>query len=134
MGLLRAVVLGIVQGVTEFLPISSTAHLRIVPELLGWPDAGAAYTAIIQLGTVAATIVYFWRDLVRLARAFVVGLLRGEPLGTLDARLAWFVLVGTLPIAILGLLFKQHIETSLRSLYVIAIAMVGLAVVLLLAE
>ena len=93
MGLLRAVVLGIVQGVTEFLPISSTAHLRIVPELLGWPDAGAAYTAIIQLGTVAAVIVYFWRDLVRLARAFVEGLLRGEPFGTLDARLAWFVLV-----------------------------------------
>jgi undecaprenyl-diphosphatase len=134
MGLLRAVVLGIVQGVTEFLPISSTAHLRIVPELLGWPDAGAAYTAIIQLGTVAAVIVYFWPDLVRLARAFVEGLLRGEPFGTLDARLAWFVLVGTLPIAVLGLLFKHHIETSLRSLYVIAFAMVGLALLLLLAE
>jgi len=134
MGLLRAVVLGIVQGVTEFLPISSTAHLRIVPELLGWPDAGAAYTAIIQLGTVAAVIVYFWRDLVRLARAFVEGLLHGAPFGTLDARLAWYVLVGTLPIAILGLLFKHHIETSLRSLYVIAFAMVGLALLLLLAE
>ena len=134
MGLLRAVVLGIVQGVTEFLPISSTAHLRIVPELLGWPDAGAAYTAIIQLGTVAAVIVYFWRDLVRLTRAFLTGLWRKEPFGTLDARLAWYVLVGTLPIAILGLLFKHHIETSLRSLYVIALAMVGLALLLLLAE
>ncbi len=134
MGLLHAVVLGIVQGVTEFLPISSTAHLRIVPELLGWPDAGAAYTAMIQLGTVAAVIVYFWRDLVRLSEAWVQGLLRGAPFATLDARLAWFVLVGTLPVAILGLLFKQHIETSLRSLYVIALAMVGLALVLLLAE
>ena len=134
MGLLHAVVLGIVQGVTEFLPISSTAHLRIIPELLGWPDAGAAYTAMIQLGTVAAVIVYFWGDLVRLTGAFVQGLLRGEPLGTQDARLAWFVLVGSLPIGILGLLFKHHIETSLRSLYIIALAMVGLALVLLLAE
>jgi undecaprenyl-diphosphatase len=134
MGLLRAIVLGIVQGVTEFLPISSTAHLRIVPELLGWPDAGAAYTAMIQLGTVVAVIVYFWRDLVRLGRAFVEGLLRGEPLGTLDARLAFYVLVGSLPIGILGLLFKHHIETSLRSLYVIAVAMVGLALLLFLAE
>jgi undecaprenyl-diphosphatase len=134
MGLFRAVVLGIVQGVTEFLPISSSAHLRIVPELLGWPDAGAAYTAMIQLGTVAAVIVYFWKDLVRLARAFVEGLTRGQPLGTPDARLAWFVIVGTLPVAILGLLFKHDIETSLRSLYVIAVAMIGLALVLLLAE
>ncbi len=134
MGLFRAIVLGIVQGVTEFLPISSTAHLRIVPELLGWPDAGAAYTAMIQLGTVAAVIVYFWRDLVRLTQAFVEGVLRGAPFRTLDSRLAWFVLVGTLPIGILGLTFKHHIETSLRSLYVIAFAMVGLAVVLLLAE
>jgi len=134
MGLFRAVVLGFVQGVTEFLPISSSAHLRIVPELLGWPDAGAAYTAMIQLGTVAAVIVYFWRDLVRLARAFVEGLRRGQPLGTPDARLAWFVIVGTLPVAILGLLFKHDIETSLRSLYVIAVAMIGLALVLLLAE
>jgi undecaprenyl-diphosphatase len=134
MGLLHAIVLGIVQGVTEFLPISSTAHLRIVPELLGWPDAGAAYTAMIQLGTVAAVVVYFRRDLVRLGRAWLEGLLRGAPLGTLDARLAWFVLVGTLPIGILGLLFKHSIETSLRSLYVIAAAMIGLALLLLLAE
>jgi undecaprenyl-diphosphatase len=134
MGLLRAVVLGIVQGVTEFLPISSTAHLRIVPELLGWPDAGAAYTAMIQLGTVAAVIVYFWKDLLRLGRAFFEGLLRGAPFETLDARIAWYVLVGTLPVAILGLAFKHHIETSLRSLYVIALAMIGLALVLFLAE
>jgi undecaprenyl-diphosphatase len=134
MGLLRAVVLGIVQGVTEFLPISSTAHLRIVPELLGWPDAGAAYTAMIQLGTVAAVIVYFFSDLVRLSRAWLQGLLRGTPFQTQEARLAWFVLVGTLPVAVLGLLFKQSIETSLRSLYVVAFAMMGFALLLLLAE
>jgi undecaprenyl-diphosphatase len=134
MGLLRAIVLGIVQGVTEFLPVSSTAHLRIVPELLGWPDAGAAYTAMIQLGTVAAVIVYFRSDLLRLARAWFKAIVAGSPFATLDARLAWFVLVGTLPVGVLGLLLKQSIETSLRSLYVIAAAMIGLALVLLLAE
>jgi undecaprenyl-diphosphatase len=120
--------------VTEFLPISSTAHLRIVPEFLGWPDAGAAYTAMIQLGTVAAVIVYFGGDLVRITRAFLKGIVDGAPMGTLDARLGWFVLVGTLPVGILGLLYKHQIETSLRSLYVIAVAMIGLAVVLLVAE
>ena len=123
MGLFRAIVLGIVQGVTEFLPISSTAHLRIVPELLGWPDAGAAYTAMIQLGTVAAVVVYFRSDLVRLTRAWFKAIAEGSPFGTLDARLAWFVLVGTLPVGVLGLLFKHSIETSLRSLYIIAAAM-----------
>jgi undecaprenyl-diphosphatase len=134
MGLLHAILLGIVQGVTEFLPISSTAHLRIVPELLGWPDAGAAYTAMIQLGTVAAVIVYFRGDLVRLTRAWFKAIAEGSPFATLDARLAWFVLVGTVPVGVLGLLFKHSIETSLRSLYVIAAAMIGLALVLWLAE
>src|SRR4051794_32949414 len=103
MGLLEAIVLGLVQGITEFLPISSTAHLRIVPELFGWGDPGAAYSAIIQLGTVAAVIVYFWRDLVRLFRAFVQGLVTHKPLGTLDSRLAWYVGLGTLPAVVAGL-------------------------------
>jgi undecaprenyl-diphosphatase len=134
MGLLEAVVLGLVQGLTEFLPISSTAHLRIVPELLGWPDPGAAYSAVIQLGTVAACIVYFSRDLVRLIQAFFEGLLKKAPLGSADARLAWAVLLGTLPIGIAGLLLKHTIETSFRSLYVVASALIVLALVLWWAE
>ncbi|MBS1149444.1 MAG: uppP [Myxococcaceae bacterium] len=134
MSLLEAIVLGIVQGLTEFLPISSTAHLKIVPRLLGWADPGAAYSAVIQLGTVAAVLVYFAKDLVRLTRAFIAGLLARAPLGTEDSRLAWFVGLGTIPIGILGLLFKKRIEGELRSLYVIAGSLIILAVVLYVIE
>lgn len=134
MGLLRAVVLGLVQGITEFLPISSTAHLRITPELFGWQDPGAAFDAIIQLGTVAAVLVYFRRDIVQLLRAWVDGLQRRDPFGTTESRLAWYVLVGTLPVVVLGFLFKHAIETSLRSLYVVAGSMIVLALVLATAE
>ena len=88
MGLLRAVVLGLVQGITEFLPISSTAHLRITPELFGWQDPGAAFDAIIQLGTVAAVLVYFRRDIVQLLRAWVEGIRRRELLGTTESKSA----------------------------------------------
>jgi len=134
MTLLEAIVLGIVQGLTEFLPISSTTHLKIVPKLLGWEDPGAAYSAVIQLGTVAAVLVYFARDLVRLTRAFVAGLLAKAPFGTEDSRLAWFVGLGTIPIGILGLLMKKSIEGSLRSLYVIAASLILLAIVLFVIE
>jgi undecaprenyl-diphosphatase len=134
MSLLEAIVLGIVQGVTEFLPISSTAHLKIVPALLGWADPGAAYSAVIQLGTVAAVLVYFAKDLVRLTRAFIAGLIARAPFGTEDSRLAWFVGLGTIPIGILGLLFKKRIEGELRSLYIIAGSLIVLAIVLLIIE
>ncbi len=134
MGLLEAVVLGLVQGLTEFLPISSTAHLRIAPELFGWKDPGAAYSAVIQLGTVAAVLLYFRKDLAQLSRGFVVGLIRRQPMATVESRLAWFVLIGTVPIGVCGLLFKEHIETSLRSLYVVAGSLVALAVALFIAE
>lgn len=134
MSLFEAVVLGLVQGLTEFLPISSTAHLRIAPALFGWEDPGAAYSAIIQLGTVAAVVCYFWKDLLRLSVAFASGLWRRQPWGTLDSRLAWFVLCGTLPIGVFGLLFKREIETSWRSLYVVAGSLIALAAVLLFAE
>ncbi|OJT19740.1 undecaprenyl-diphosphatase [Archangium sp. Cb G35] len=134
MSLLQAIVLGLVQGLTEFLPISSTAHLRIVPELLGWPDPGAAYSAVIQLGTVAAVLIYFRKDIVTLLRAFFQGLARREPFGTTDSRLAWFVLIGTLPIGICGLAFKKTIEGSLRSLYVISGSLIVLALILFVVE
>ena len=134
MSLLEAIVLGIVQGVTEFLPISSTAHLKIVPALLGWEDPGAAYSAVIQLGTVAAVLVYFARDLLRLTKAFIAGLIARAPLGSEDSRLAWFVGLGTIPIGVLGLLFKKRIEGEFRSLYVIAGSLIVLAVVLFIIE
>lgn len=130
MTVFEAIVLGLVQGLTEFLPVSSTAHLRIVPALLGWQDPGAATSAVIQLGTVGAVLVYFARDLLRLSRAFVAGLLNRTPFGTADSRLAWFVGLGTIPIGLLGLLFKKSIETTLRSLYVISFSLIALALVL----
>jgi undecaprenyl-diphosphatase len=104
--------------------------LRIVPALLGWEDPGAAYSAVIQLGTVGAVLLYFAKDLGRLSRAFVQGLVAKRPFGTEDSRLAWFVGLGTIPIGVLGLLFKKAIETSLRSLYVIACSLIVLALVL----
>jgi undecaprenyl-diphosphatase len=134
MSLLQAIVLGLVQGLTEFLPISSTAHLRIVPELFGWQDPGAAYSAVIQLGTVAAVLIYFRRDIVALGKAFFQGLLQRQPFATTESRLAWFVLVGTLPIGVCGLAFKKSIETSLRSLYVISGSLIVLAIVLFIVE
>lgn len=134
MTILEAVVLGVVQGLTEFLPISSTAHLRIVPALLGWEDPGAAYSAVIQLGTVVAVLAYFWKDIFRLTKAFLRGLVDRQPFGTEDSRLAWFVGIGTIPISIIGLLFKDAIKTSLRSLYVISASLIILAIVLFLVE
>ncbi|WP_224361442.1 undecaprenyl-diphosphate phosphatase [Hyalangium versicolor] len=134
MSLIEAIVLGLVQGLTEFLPISSTAHLRIVPELLGWSDPGAAYSAVIQLGTVAAVLIYFRKDLVKLTVAFFQGLVKRQPFATVESRLAWFVLVGTLPIGVLGLAFKKHIESSLRSLYIISASLIVLAIILLIVE
>jgi len=134
MSWLEAVVLGIVQGITEFLPISSTAHLRIAPELFGWQDPGAAFSAVIQLGTVAAVIIYFGRDLVRLTAAFFESIAHRSPFESAESRLAWFVVIGTIPVAVAGVLFKKNIETSLRSLYVIAISMIALALVLFAVE
>lgn len=134
MSLLQAIVLGLVQGLTEFLPISSTAHLRIVPELLGWEDPGAAYSAVIQLGTVAAVLIFFRRDIVNLTAAFIEGLRKREPFGTVESRLAWFVGLGTIPIGVFGLTFKRYIETSLRSLYVVSASLILLAIILFVVE
>jgi undecaprenyl-diphosphatase len=118
-----AAVLGLVQGLTEFIPVSSTAHLRIVPALFGRADAGAAYTAVIQLGTLAALLLYFAKDLIALPGA----MLRAP--SSPDGRLPWLLALGTVPIVILGLTLKKHIEGDLRSLYVIVgtLIVVGIA-------
>jgi undecaprenyl-diphosphatase len=134
MGLLQIIVLAIVQGLTEFLPISSTAHLRIVPALMGWQDPGAAFTAVIQIGTLVAVLTYFWRDVVRILRAMIADLGRGKLASTHDAQLGWMIAVGTLPIIVCGVLFKSAIKTTLRSLYVIVAALALVAVLLAIAE
>ena len=134
MTLFEATILGIVQGLTEFLPISSTAHLRIVPALAGWQDPGAAFTAIAQLGTLVAVLIYFRKDISVIIQGVVRGVLQGKPLESTEAKMGWMIAAGTIPIVILGLLFKNHIETSLRSLYWISSALIILALVLSLAE
>ncbi len=134
MSALEAIVLGLVQGLTEFLPISSTAHLRIVPALAGWQDPGAAFTAVTQLGTMASVLLYFRTDLARIAGTWAASLrarrLRREP----DARLGWYLLLGTVPISVFGLAFEDQIETGARDLFLIAAALIVLALFLLWAE
>jgi undecaprenyl-diphosphatase len=134
MDFVEALILGIVQGLSEFLPISSSAHLRIVPALAGWKDPGAAFTAVIQIGTLAAVLAYFREDILRIGRAWTLGLARGRPAHDPDARMGWMMIAGTVPIVVCGLLFQKQIETSLRSLVVIAGTMIGLAVLLAVAE
>src|SRR5919197_3950384 len=130
----HAVVEGIVQGLTEFLPISSTAHLRIVPAFFGWPDPGAAFTAVIQLGTMAAVLLYFRHDLWRIARSWLRSLRDPAARGDLDARVGWYIILGTIPIAIFGLVFNDQIETGARNLYLIGSALIALGVVLWIAD
>jgi undecaprenyl-diphosphatase len=130
----QAIVLGIVQGLTEFLPISSTAHLRLVPAFAGWDDPGAAFTAVVQLGTMAAVLLYFRQDLWNITVATLRSIREPELRRTVDARLGWFIVLGTIPISILGLLFKDKIETDARQLTLIGITLIVLGLVLELAE
>ena len=130
MSFLHVLLLGLVQGVTEFLPISSTAHLRVVPALLGQPDPGAALTAVLQLGSLAAVIGFFLRELVGMVRAVLDPAKRRGP----EARMLLYMVVGTIPIGILGLAFRHHIEGPLRSLRVIALALIVVAVLMALAD
>lgn len=143
MTLLQAVVLGIVQGLTEFLPISSTAHLRIVPALFGWNftfdpahphDPGAPFTAVVQLGTTAAIVLYFWRELLHVTVAWVRGLFDKSVRSSLEYRLGWYLILATIPVSVFGLALSHQIETGARNLWLIAGALITLAVVLFFAE
>jgi undecaprenyl-diphosphatase len=131
---LEAIVLGIVQGLTEFLPISSTGHLRIVPAFFGWPDPGAAFTAVTQLGTMAAVLLYFRHDLWGITKGFLTGLRDPAARGTLEFRMGALILVGTIPIAICGYVFRHQIETGARSLTLIGTTLIVLGLLLALAE
>ena len=131
----QAIVLGIVQGLTEFLPISSTGHLRIVPAFLGWEDPGAAFTAVTQLGTLAAVLLYFRADLWQIAQDVVPQPVRAPSCARrLDARMGWYIGLGTIPIGIFGFVFRDQIETGARSLYLIGTTLIVLGLLLLLAE
>ena len=134
MSLIEAIVLGIVQGLTEFLPISSTAHLRIVPAFAGWEDPGTAFTAVIQLGTVLAVVVYFRQDLWNITRAWLASLRDPSRRSEQDARMGWYLIAGTVPIAVIGFAFSDLIETKTRDLYLIGTTLIALGLVLLAAE
>ncbi len=124
MSAFQAIVLGIVQGLTEFLPISSTAHLRIIPAFFGWEDPGAAFTAVIQLGTMAAVVLHFWNDLWSIASAWLASLRDKSRRGELNARLGWYIGLGTIPIVIVGYLLRDQIETGGRNLALIGVALI----------
>ncbi|MGA8808485.1 MAG: undecaprenyl-diphosphatase UppP [Thermoanaerobaculia bacterium] len=134
MTILEAIVLGLVQGLTEFIPVSSTAHLLIVPSILGWGDPGAAVSAVIQFGTLLAAIIYFFRDIVRLIAGFFRGLITRRPLADVDSREAWLVVIGTIPIVVLGLLFKKHIESTFRGLWIVTTMVIVVAILMQIAE
>ena len=111
MNLFEAIVLGIVQGLTEFLPISSSAHLRLTSQLLGIGDAGSSFTAITQLGTEAAVVVFFWRDILRIVKAWFGSLFGRVDRGNPDAKMGWWIILGSVPIVVCSVLFEHLIDS-----------------------
>ncbi|ARD42200.1 undecaprenyl-diphosphate phosphatase [Actinomyces gaoshouyii] len=137
MNWLHAVLLGIVEGITEFLPVSSTGHLNIVEKLLGYDIDSVgmtAFTAVIQVGAILAAVVYFWRDIVRIVTAWCRGLVNEEARRDPDCTLGWGVILGSIPVAVIGLLFKDFIEVTARSLWIIAAALVIWSAVMWMAD
>ncbi|MBG0739583.1 undecaprenyl-diphosphate phosphatase [Paeniglutamicibacter antarcticus] len=135
MNWIEAAFLGLVQGLTEFLPISSSAHLFVVGKFLPvGTDPGAAFTAVSQLGTETAVVVFFWRDILRIIRAWF-GALRGTvPRSDPDARMGWLVIIGSIPIVVLGIVFQNAIESSLRNLWIVATTLIVFGLILAVAD
>ena len=131
---LQAIILGISQGLTEFLPISSTAHTLVVSKLLGWPDPGAAFTAVTQIGTELAVVIYFRRDIVRILKAWSASIVNTQMRSNADVKMGWYVIVGTIPISVAGLAFKSSIETTARNLWLVAGALIFMGVLLGIAD
>ncbi len=137
MNWLHAVILGIVEGITEFLPISSTGHLNIVEKLFGYEissEGMTAFTAVIQVGAILAAIIYFWKDIVRIVVAWCKGLASKEARQDPDYTLGWGVILGSIPVAVVGLLLKDFIEGPVRSMWVIAGALILWSVAMWLAD
>lgn len=130
----QAVVLGVIQGLTEFLPVSSTAHIRILPAFVGWKDPGAAFTAITQLGSLLAMLTYFRRDIARIVWTWLRSLWAPGLRGDTDARMGWYVIVGTIPLGGFGLLFSDFVESAARNLWIISAALIGFGVLLWLSD
>lgn len=133
--IIQAIVFGLIQGLTEFIPISSTAHLRVVPALLGWGDKGAAFTAVIQMGTLIATFVYFKTDILNLIKGFFNSIKNKKDfLKNSNSRIFILIIIGTIPISLAGVIFKKFIENEARGLYIISASLILLAIILFIAE
>ena len=133
----QAIVLGIVEGITEFLPVSSTGHLTIVEKLMGMKiddPSVVAFTAVIQIGAILAAVIYFWSDIWRILQAWWCGLWWKRARRKFDYKYGWAIIIGSIPIAVVGLLFKHEVETVLRSLWFVAIGLIGWSVVMWLAD
>ncbi|MGL4305314.1 MAG: undecaprenyl-diphosphate phosphatase [Mycobacteriaceae bacterium] len=131
---LQVIVLGIVQGLTEFLPISSSGHLAIVSRIFFAEDAGASFTAVAQLGTEAAVLLYFAQDIYRIVRAWLRGLVYADERANIDYRMGWYVIVGTIPVGLLGFIFKDQIRDGARNLWLIATVMLVFSLVIAASE
>ena len=126
----QSLILGLVQGLTEFLPVSSSAHVRLTAVFAGWPDPGAAFTAVSQIGTELAIVIYFRKDIGRIVSAWARSLTNKAARGELDARMGWLVILGSIPIGVLGITFKDHIEGPFRDLRLIAFSFIALGIAL----
>lgn len=130
LGWLQAIILGIAQGLTEFLPISSSAHTLIISKIAGWPDPGAAFTAVTQIGTELAVLIFFWKDIkvifVTWLRSLTNESARKEP----NAKMGWYIILGSIPIGVLGILFKEQIQTTARNLYLVATTLIVMGLLL----
>lgn len=133
MDYIQAVTLGVVQGLTEFLPVSSTAHLALVPWLLGWPDPGMAFNVEIQLGTLVAVLAYYRKDLWQLFHSWMASMRAPDPSDPYQ-KLSWLIIAGTIPGVIAGVLLEEMVATIFRSPYVIAGTLIGVGVLMFLAE
>ncbi|WP_030176319.1 undecaprenyl-diphosphate phosphatase [Spirillospora albida] len=134
MSWIEALILGVVQGLTEFLPISSSAHLRLTAVAAGWPDPGAAFTAVTQIGTETAVLIYFRADIMRILRAWARSLVDADARKDPDARMGWLVIIGSLPIGVLGVTLKDYITGPFRDLRLIAFTLITLGIVLAVAD
>ena len=130
----QAVILGVLQGLTEFLPISSSAHLLVFSQIFGWTDPGAAFTAVTQIGTETAVLIYFARDIVRILTAWFGQFAHPETRGDPDVRMGWLVIIGTIPIGLLGFVFSDQIETVARNLYLVAFTLIFFGLLLGIAD
>jgi undecaprenyl-diphosphatase len=134
MNILQAIILGLVQGATEFIPVSSSGHLVLLPWLLGWPEPGLAFDTTLHLGTLAAVLAYFWKDLLGMARAVVAGLARRDPWDRPESRLVWLLVLGTIPAAVLGFLFKDFFESVFSAPLAVAVLLLVTGLLLALGE